>query len=182
MHDRTMALALVAAWLCAACGAARTRLNDAQIAHVAVVAENGEVEQAWQATDRATSQLVKDFAATMIEQHSNSRREDIALVKQEDLDPAGSGTSRDLAASALRRLHYLSLVGPSQFDDEYMKAQISQHEDLLSLLDDRLIPQASDPALRGRLMTMREMVQRHLADARDIRAGLSRAEELGGTR
>jgi putative membrane protein len=172
MQPSVWALALAAACLSAACGARQaTKLDDAQIEHIGGLAHSGEVEQAWLATERAQTELVKNYAANTIAQRVQSKPDEASLAASSD-----SGTAQKLGSESRQTVETLQRADPESFDALYMDAQIRQHEEMKELLDDALIPQASDPELRRRLLVTRDLVEDQLREARDVRAGLARME------
>ena len=61
------------------------------------------------------------------------------------------------------------------FDRTYIDAQVREHTQVLSLLDDRLIPHAQNADLTKTLRAVRSKVAGHLEMAKDIQATLIRA-------
>jgi predicted outer membrane protein len=175
MQATTWALALGAACLSAACGARQTRLNDAQIEHIEGLAHSGEVEQAWLATDRAQSDLVKSYAANTIAQRAELHPDEASAARRRT-EAANSRTAQEISSETWRTVETLQDSEVTRFDAVYMDAQIRQHAEMKELLDESLIPQAVDPELRERLLVTRATVERQLEEARAIRAGLARAE------
>ena len=56
----------------------------------------------------------------------------------------------------------------SDFDEEYIEAQVDMHEKALKKLDERLLPNVQNAELGGLLQTMRTQVAEHLEKARAL--------------
>ena len=88
------------------------------------------------------------------------------------LVPAESPLSLSLTATASTTAgKLLTLVGPA-FDVAYLDAQITAHTEMLSLIDQQLLPSAALPALRALLESARTVVTLHLDQAIALRATL----------
>ena len=72
----------------------------------------------------------------------------------------------ELKAKGSKVLQTLNSVDQAAFDHGYLMSRIQQHEEVLNLLRDKLIPGASSAALRAQLTKTQAMVQHHLDLAR----------------
>ncbi len=138
--------------------------KDPQILEVADVANTGEVEQANVALGRTQSDPVKSFAELMVKDHTAAKGQSIAKELGVTMTP--SALSTDLKRDGDSLMTSLKDADPASFDRTYMQAQVSEHEKVLKLLDDKLIPKASAPQVKGLLGDMRHHVEHHLMVAR----------------
>lgn len=154
-----------------AAGAA-ARLSDAQILKIVVDASSGEVSAAEVAKPAAQSASVATFAQSMITDHSAGEQQALALVTSEHVGPEPSEVSNKLEAETAALLATLSQTPSAAFDTVYMKSQVDMHQEVLTLIDARLLPDVTDAALMALLTNMRVTVAAHLQQAQTIVAAL----------
>lgn len=148
-------------------------LGDAKIAAIVDVANQGEVQQAELARERAAQPEVLGFATAMIAGHGAAAREQSQLLEQRGIEPEFSAIAEGLMDRSMETQEALrGLRGPA-FDRAYMQAQLDQHRDLLRMLDEQLIPSADDPRYRAYLEQLRAEVAQHLTHAERIRGNLT---------
>jgi len=153
--------------------------DDRQIVGVLTTVDAGEIEQARVALTRATDPRVKQYAAHMIDQHTESTQKASTLASQYDLMPSPSDLAKSLQEKASRTKDLLDETSESAFDVTYLKAQIQQHQEVLDMLKSQLAPSAENEALTRQLQAASSMVQNHLSEARAIEPLLHAAEHTG---
>jgi putative membrane protein len=147
-------------------------LSDSEILQVAVTANEGEAAEGKEAVKRAQAEVVHDFAQEMVNDHTAAAAAATSLGDTSGLGLSPSAASRALDAQAEAALSALDAATDEEFDRVYMESQVAAHEEVLGLLDDTLIVQAKNSDLRELLMSMKDTVQMHLSEARDIEQGL----------
>jgi putative membrane protein len=140
-------------------------LNDARILHVVITVNNGEVSEAQLALTRATAPAVTSFADEMATEHGAAITEANALATAEAITPEDNPRSAALAQHSAETVTELTAVDAAAFDMAYMQAQVTAHEEVLTLIDEELIPQADNAALLTFLSSLRAEVNAHLVDA-----------------
>jgi len=143
-------------------------LSDAQIAQVMATVDSGEIEQAKLAVSKATDARVRNFAQNMIDQHTQSKLEGQEVASQNGIAPTSSSDALQLQNDAKNTLEQLKQADAPSFDQAYMRAQVKQHQEVLALITNKLLPEAKTPALTDLLTKARGMVQHHLDQARQI--------------
>lgn len=143
-------------------------LLDEEILHIVRTANLGEVDQAEIAVVRADDADVVDFAQTMVEDHGDGAEAAEALAEAEDLTLQPNSVSAMLRAESMATVGLLQSASDEEFDLVYMDAQVAAHTEVLSLLEDTLIPQADNPALEAFLVETRTHVSEHLESAESI--------------
>jgi len=143
-------------------------LSDGQILEVLSAVDRAEIEQAQVALTKSQSPRVREFAQHMVDQHGASLREGEQVATSSSLTPSDSAASLDLKPKAAEVLQTLNSSDPASFDHAYMMSQIQQHEEVLKLLSDQMLPAASAPAVRQLATKAHAMVQHHLEQARTI--------------
>jgi putative membrane protein len=152
---------------------APTPLTDAQIAKVLEAVDTGEIEQAKVAQKKAKHPRVKKFAQHMIQQHTKAKQKGTTLAKKAQLTPEESEVSTQLTGKATAQLDALKTAEAAEFDALYMQGQAAQHQEVLDLVNARLIPAATNDALKSHLAETRTMVESHIKDASDIQQALA---------
>lgn len=147
------------------------QLSEGQIMKVLATADTSEIAQAQLAVTKANEPAVRQFANHMIEQHSRSKQEGASYADQAGITPSVSKLSNKLDRDGSDELKQLQAADGTAFDGAYIKAQVKQHQALLSKLDEELIPAAS-ARTREQLETTRGMVEHHLTQAKEIESTL----------
>jgi putative membrane protein len=148
-------------------------LSDGQIAAITEAANDAEIEQAKVAQDKAKDPRVKQFAAMMIQDHTQAKQNQTDMMSRMSLAPSESSQSQQLATDSFDTLSKLRDADKSTFDMTYMDAQVNNHQMVLDLLDNVLIPNAQNGELKKQLQDMKPIVEKHLTEARDIRQSLA---------
>lgn len=149
---------------------AQGSLTDPQIAGVLEAVNLGEVQQAHLAREKATEPDVRSYADMMMTGHEQVARQQAQVLDQQGITPQESDLSRQLRMQSQQQEQQLSQLTGPDFDRAYMQAQVRAHQDALNLLDQKLIPNASDPAYRAYLEQVRGHIQQHLSQAQQIQS------------
>jgi len=147
-----------------------TALTDGQIMQVLANVDSGEIEQAQLALSKATSPAVREFAQHMVDQHTKSKQDAQQLLTETKINLAPSEPADEVHTKGSQVLDKLKSADAASFDSTYIQAQVKQHEDVLKLLNDKLIPSASTSELRDALQKTKSMVQHHIDMASKIAA------------
>lgn len=147
-------------------------LSDPEVAHVAVTANAIDIELARFAQTRTHNAEVRQFAATMITDHSAVNQQAAALAQRLGVTPADNPVSQSLlkgatdARSAIEKLH------GSAFDRAYLEREVEYHQAVLDALDQLLIPTTSNVDLKQLLVEVRPAIAAHLEHARRLKTSL----------
>jgi len=145
-----------------------TSLTDGQIMQVLANVDSGEIEQAQIALSNATSPAVREFAQHMVDQHTQSKQDAQQLSAQTKIIPSPSEPADEVHTKGSMVLDKLKSADAASFDSTYIQAQAQQHQDVLKMLNEKLIPSASSPELRDALQKTKSMVQHHIDMAKKI--------------
>jgi putative membrane protein len=143
-------------------------LTDEQIIGITLVANSVEVQQGKIAMRMAQRADVREFASMVVDEHMEALEAQRELETRLGLSPAGSDAASDLRAENTEVVTSLNETKLAEFDREYIDAQVETHEEVLALLDERLIPSVQNPEIRRSLETMRPRVKVHLDRAKEI--------------
>lgn len=149
-------------------------LTDAQIAMIVVVADTVDVDYGKLAVKKTSNQAVKEFAETMVRDHTAVNDKAIALAKKLGVTPEASDTSRSLTANGKKELEKLRALTGAEFDKAYVDNEVSYHEAVIGMLDKTLIPNTKNAELKSLLESGRPIFVAHLAHAKQLRASLNK--------
>ena len=148
--------------------------TDAQIAMIAVTANSVDIDVAKMAKQKTSNKAVKEFADTMVRDHTAVNTKATALVKKLGVTPEESDTSRSLRSDGDKKMAELkSLIG-AEFDKAYVDNEVSYHEAVMGVLDKTLIPNTKNAELKSLLESARPIFVSHLEHAKKLQASLSK--------
>jgi putative membrane protein len=147
-------------------------MSEPEIAHIAVTANTLDAEGGEMARTKASNAEVKQFAQTMVTDHTNSNKEANALAQRLNLTPADNQTSDQMKAQHEQAKADLQSKSGAEFDRAYIAHEVTMHQQVLNALDQQLIPNAQNAELRSLLEKARAMVQSHLQRAQELQTKL----------
>ncbi|HEY2324037.1 MAG TPA: DUF4142 domain-containing protein [Thermoanaerobaculia bacterium] len=151
--------------------APKTNMSSPDMAAVLFAANQGEIDQAAVAYAKLNDSGVKNFAQMMIDDHKKG------LTNTTNIMAANKIVAHDAAQEAIdirnksKQLVTNFQTAQGNLDRVYMVAQIEEHQQLLDLLDQKMIPSSRGEVLTL-MQTTRFTVQAHLDRAKAILAGL----------
>lgn len=151
---------------------AQSNLKDTQIAKIAIVLNDGEVDAAKIARNKVTHPEVKSFATIILDDHKKNIKETKDLAKREKFTPEGSDLSKSLTEEIKQSNKNLKKTNKASLDRAYIDQQVMMHEKALQTFDTILIPQAQNAALKEHLQKTREAVSGHLAQVKQLQTQL----------
>lgn len=146
-------------------------MSSPDMAAVLFAANQGEIDQATMAYGKLMDSGVKNFAQMMIDDHTKG------LTNTTNIMAANKIVAHDAAKEAIEiRNKSKQLVTNFQtaqgfIDRNYMVTQIEEHQQLLDLLDQKMIPSSRGDVLTL-MQTTRFTVQAHLDRAKAIVSAL----------
>ena len=148
--------------------------TDAEILGIVGAANQGELEAAALASNKATNGDVKTFAQRMTKDHSDAKRKIDEVASKAGLSPTDTDLSGSLTKSASDEAARLGILNGTAFDGAYIDAQVADHQKLLQEIDKDLTPDAKNESVRALLRELRPTVAHHLAMARRLQSGQGR--------
>lgn len=128
-------------------------LNDAQIAHIAVTADDIDIAYAHLALAFSENPEVRQFAETMISDHTAVNAKAGALAQKLGVTPQDNEISQQLNAQAKAKMDELSRKRGPAFDRAYVANELAYHEAVNAAVRDVLIPGAKNPELKTLLQS-----------------------------
>ena len=153
---------------------AEKNLSDAQILGIVREANAWEIDLATMAKRRASRSEVKEIAGLMFRQHNDAQMSARALGARTNIAPAESETSRMLYADVAGKAKSMRDASGDDFDRFFVDTMVRHHHDLLALIDQGLVPNATNGELKLYLVELRQRAALHLARLEEVQSSLGR--------
>jgi putative membrane protein len=134
------------------------KVSKADKKFVATAASGGlaEVAAAQLAQQKSQDPKVKEFAQQMITDHTAANQQLTTLAQQKGIDVPSSPDAKDQ-----KQLDKLSKLDEPKFDKMYLKAQVKDHQSMLSLMQ-KEAKSGKDADLKSFASQTAPTVQKHL--------------------
>jgi putative membrane protein len=109
----------------------------------------------------------------MIKDHSEADHKAMALAKKLN-GPTPSATSTSLESDAQNNTTTLASESGADFDKGYVDTQVKEHQAVLDLIDQQLLPNTKDANVKTFVTGVRAKVAMHLQHAKDLQAALAK--------
>jgi putative membrane protein len=144
-------------------------MSEGEVLGVLDEADTGQAELGMLAGTRATTPAVLTYANLMVTDHTAAKQR-LAMLSTQTGIVLASGPVRteiqDTTTSAMTML--AAATDAPTFERAYVQSQVTMHMRLIAIIDQRLLPAATTPALRTEVMTHRAMEVTHIIMARNI--------------
>jgi putative membrane protein len=141
------------------------KLSDAEVASVAVVANQIDIAYAEIAKEKSKDAEIVKFADTMIRDHNAVLGQASALVKKLGVTPKGNAVSQQLLAGADKTKKSLRSKSGKAFDKDYIDNEVSYHKAVISTVQNVLIPETENQELKDLLQGILPALNTHLSHA-----------------
>ena len=138
------------------------KLSDAEVAYVAVTANQIDIEQARLAKQISKNTAVLQFAETMANDHQAVIAQASALVKKLNVTPKDNAVSKQLFAEAAATEKKLRTKKGQDFDNAYIANEVAYHQAVISAVNGLLIPETENPELKELLQKVLPALKAHL--------------------
>ncbi len=159
---------------CAENTAAGAAPTDAQIAMIAVTADNVDIEASKMAIEKAQDKSVKEFAELMVRDHSAVNAKATALAKKLGVTPEESATSKSLKEDGDKQMAKLKALKGAEFDKAYVDSEVSYHEKVIAAVTTVLIPNTKNAELKSLLESAGPIFASHLEHAKMMQKSMSK--------
>jgi putative membrane protein len=145
-----------------------TKLTDPEIASVAVVANQNDIDFASIAITKSKNKNVLEFAQTMTTDHQSVIDQAIALVKKLGVTPKDNAVSKKLLSDAENTKKTLSSKSGDAFNKAYVNNEVAYHKAVIAEVENVLIPDANNAELKDLLQKVLPVLKTHLEHAEMI--------------
>lgn len=143
-------------------------LSDPEIASVAVVANQNDINFAKIALKKSKNSKILNFAKTMIADHQSVIDMAVALVKKLNVTPEDNAVSKQYLANAKQTMKMLNSKTTKTFDRAYVDNEVAYHKAVIAAVEKVLIPQAKNEELKNLLQKVVPILETHLHHAEMI--------------
>lgn len=150
----------------------QNKLNDAEIAHIAVTANKIDVQTAKLAKKKSENADVINFANTMINDHNAVIDKAVKLVKKLGVSPQQNDVSKKLMKQAKESRSKLQKKSGDSFNKAYIDHEVKYHKAVISTIENTLIPNTSNTQLKNLLEGVLPALKTHLKQAENIQGML----------
>ncbi|MEO5909145.1 MAG: DUF4142 domain-containing protein [Ginsengibacter sp.] len=152
--------------------AATQKLTDPEIASVAVTADQIDIDYAAIAKKKSKNAKVLEFAKTMAKDHQSVNDQAVALAKKLSVTPQDNPTTQSLLDGAKTTKEMLNSKSGADFDKAYIDNEVAYHKAAIDVVENTLIPDATNPELKSLLQTALPIFKEHLAHAEMVQKSL----------
>ncbi len=124
-------------------------LNDLEIAHVAYTADLIDIRYAHLALAISETPAVREFARTMIRDHSAVNDQALALLKKLNASAQDNFLSQQLNAQANQLVDEMSRLRGEAFDWRYADNELGYHQAVVGLVEGAFIPNLQNPEVKA---------------------------------
>ncbi len=149
-------------------------LSDAEILGVIQAVNQAEIDSGNMADTTSSNSDVKSFARLMLKEHYKAYAALKDLSVRQNITPQNNWLSDKVKADEEKHLESLDRQQGILFDLDYASHEVEFHGKMLRLWDEKLIPQAQNEELKRLLADVRSAVERHLEEAKKLKASLGR--------
>lgn len=147
-------------------------VTDPQIAAIVVAANTVDIKAGELAQSKTTNPKIKQFADTMVRDHTAVNKAAVELVTKLGVTPEENETSRSLTSSGEQTRERLGGLTGKEFDIAYIDNEVTYHATVIKALDDTLIPNAKNAELKALLIKVRPSFVTHLQHAEQLKASM----------
>jgi putative membrane protein len=144
------------------------KLSDAEVAHVAVVANQIDIAYADIAKEKSKEADILKFAETMKNDHNAVINQASALVKKLSVTPKENSVSQKLLADAEQTKKALRLKSGKAFNKAYIDNEVAYHQAVIGAVEGLLIPEAENAELKALLQNVVPALKTHLEHAQMV--------------
>jgi putative membrane protein len=150
------------------------KLTDPEIASVAVVANQIDINNAKIAKSKSKNADILQFAQTMSDDHSAVIKQAVALVTKLKVTPKDNAMSKKLLADAAKTQKSLRAKSGNDFNKAYIDNEVAYHKVVIGVINDVLIPQSQNAELKKLLQDVLPAFNTHLEHAEMVQKTFSK--------
>lgn len=152
---------------------ANGKMNDLEIAHTAYTAGQLDIRYAHLALAVSENEAVREFAQTMIRDHTAVNKQAGELISRLNVNPKDNDLSRALVKGAAEKRAELKGLTGKAFDCAYAQNELGYHQIVNKTVEEQFIPAVTVEPLKQLLSEALVTFQAHEKHAEHMVAGLS---------
>ena len=150
------------------------KLTDPEIASVAVTADQIDIDYAAIAKQKSKNAKVLEFAATMAKDHQSVNDQAVALATKLSVTPQDNPITQSLLSGATTTKEMLNSKSGAEFDKAYIDNEVAYHKAAIDVVENTLIPDATNAELKSLLQSALPIFKQHLAHAEMVQKELQK--------
>jgi putative membrane protein len=150
------------------------KLSDAEVASVAVVANQIDISYAEIAKKQSKNAEVLKFAETMINDHNAVIKQAAALVKKLGVTPKDNAVSQKLLNDAEKAKKELRTKSGDAFNKAYVDNEVTYHKAVIDAVEGLLIPETDNAELKELLENVVPALKAHLGHAEMLQKNMGK--------
>ncbi len=147
-------------------------LTDLQMAHVGYVADNLDIQYGHLALALSTTPAVREFATTMISDHSAVNDQALALLAKLGAQPEDNFLSQALNAGGVELVNKFSALRGAEFDLAYAENEVAYHKAVIGIVENDFIPNIENAELKALYTQGLVIFKEHLTHAEAMLAAV----------
>lgn len=144
------------------------KLNDAQIASVALTANQIDVDYAAIAQKKSNNADVLRFAKTMQDDHNAVIKMATDLAKKLGVTPQANAMTQSLLDGAQKTTKDLNSKSGKAFNKAYIDNEVAYHDAVINAVENVLIPQTKNAELKALFVQIMPTLKAHLEHAKMV--------------
>ena len=146
--------------------------KDGEILAFLMTVDKNEIAIAKLALKKHTTPAIKKYAQMLKQQHTQNLKQALKLSKKTGITPVDSATVISLQKDGAKGLATLSPLNGKEFDTAFIGAMVSGHTQVLNDINNNLLKNASNPALKQYVLATRPHIEYHLQQGKIIQKEL----------
>lgn len=150
------------------------KLSDAEVASVAVVANQIDISYAEIAKKKSKNAEILKFAETMIRDHNAVIAQAAALAKKMGVTPKDNAVSQGLMNDAEKAKKSLFSKSAKAFNKAYVDNEVAYHKAMIAAVQGLLIPETENAELKELLQNVVPALKAHLGHAEMLQKSVNK--------
>lgn len=142
--------------------------QDGEIIATLIVLNKNEIALAKEALIKVRNPAVRKYAHLLKREHTKNLNQTLKLSKKTDINPVETATVITLKQDGEKELLALSSLKAKSFEEAYVNAMVKEHTAALNLIDDNLLINVTNPALKAQIEATRPHIASHLEKAKEL--------------
>jgi len=148
------------------------QLEDTEVASVAVVANQIDIDYARIALKKSNNKEILEFANRMVNDHNAVIGQAVALVNKLGVNPKDNAISQSLLMDAEKTMKKLERTSKRKFDLAYINNEVAYHKAVIAAVNSVLIPEAENDELKQLLSDVVPALEAHLGHAEMVQKNI----------
>lgn len=150
----------------------KNELSDPEVASVAVVANQIDINYAEIALKKSKNKKILEFANRMITDHNAVIQQAVDLVTRLSVTPKDNAVSKSLLENAEKTIKKLRQAKTKKFDKLYIDNEVEYHKAVIAAVRNLLIPESDNNELKELLEAVLPALEAHLGHAEMVQKQL----------